>query len=166
VTHSYLAPDASVAVDISGAAYDDMLTAAQRADRHETGGILVGRYSEFGDRVTVAEATTAPADSQAFPAAFVRGVVGLSRRLRLAWKRGLYYVGEWHYHPYASPQPSGRDIAQIIDFSRDGRYQCPHPILVIVGGNPRDAPVTSVHAVLDAGVTILREAGLREHAGV
>ena len=89
--------------------------------------------------------------------AFVRGVVGLTRRLRLAWDRGLYYVGEWHYHPYASAEPSGRDLTQIVDFSRDARYRCPNPTLVVLGGNPNQAPTASVHVVLDGAVVPLCE---------
>ncbi|TAK00609.1 MAG: hypothetical protein EPO36_08165 [Chloroflexota bacterium] len=153
---SFVATDASVAVDIEDQALSAMYRAARRAGRQETGGILVGRYTEFGDRVRVVEATGAPSDSRSFPAAFVRGVVGLTHRLRAAWHRGLYYVGEWHCHPYASPQPSRRDLAQILAFSRDGQYRCPRPVLIIIGGDPQQ-PAASVHVVLDRGVETMQE---------
>ena len=153
-----MAANASVGVDIDNRALDSMHAASLGADRQETGGILIGRYTEFSDRVFVVEATDAPSDSRSFPTAFVRGVVGLTRRLRLAWDRGFYYVGEWHYHPYASPEPSERDLAQILSFSRDARYRCPNPTLVVVGGNPNQAPSWSVHVVVDEAVVPLREA--------
>jgi proteasome lid subunit RPN8/RPN11 len=157
MTRSFIAPDATVAMDLTKPAFAAMLAAARRADRRETGGILIGRYGEHGDRVVVTVATTAPSDSMSFPAAFVRGVAGLTRRLRLAWNRGIYYVGEWHYHPFASPSPSGRDLAQIITFSREASYRCPHPILAIVGGNPHSDPQLTVHVVLDDGTLELLE---------
>ena len=152
-----MAVDASVAVDIADRALESMHGAARRADRRETGGILIGRYTQFGDRVCLVEATDPPTDSRSFPVAFVRGVVGLTRRLRLAWASGLYYVGEWHYHPYASPEPSRRDVAQVLAFSRDTRYKCPNPTLVVLGGNPNQAPTASVHVVLDGAVVPLSE---------
>lgn len=152
---SFVAPDASIAVDIDEQAFDAMHGAVRNADLRETGGILIGRYSEFGDRVIVVEATAAPSDSRSFRAAFVRGIAGLTRRLRLAWAGGLFYVGEWHYHPYASPQPSGQDFAQIVEFSKDRLYRCPHPVLVIVGGDP-EKPASSVHLVLDGGIVLMQ----------
>ena len=158
MTVSLVAADGSVAVDIDDRALDFMRGAVRRADRRETGGILIGRYTKFGDRVCVVQATGPPSDSRSFPAAFVRGVVGLTRRLRRAWGRGVYYIGEWHSHPYASPEPSGRDLAQILDFSRDACYRCRNPILIIIGGNPHQAPTTSVHVVLDDAVVPLCEA--------
>src|SRR5262249_3629493 len=72
---------------------------------------------------------------------FERGVDGLAAWLATLWRapRKTYYLGEWHYHPHASPDASPQDRAQMITFSRNLAYACPEPLLVIVGGDPDGA---------------------------
>lgn len=165
MNRTFVAADGSVAVEIEDSASDTMLGAVRRAGLQETGGILIGRYAPFGDRVIVAEATLAPPDSTASPTAFTRGVVGLTHRLRLAWTRGVYYVGEWHSHPRGLAEPSMQDLAQIVAFARDPAYRCTHPVLVIVGGDLITKPRTTVHAVLaHAVVACLPMDGTTERA--
>lgn len=133
---TFLAEDNSIAVDLDDRALAAMLALCAKSGRLETGGVLIGRYSEFGDRVLVIKATGPTRDSRRFPFAFIRGIVGLTSRLRDEWKDGLYYVGEWHFHPFASPRPSGTDSKQIKAFARTSDLRCPHPTLLVLGGNP------------------------------
>ena len=49
------------------------------------------------------------------------------------WEQGLYYLGEWHYHPKASPLPSSTDVNQMFRFANSSDLKCPEPILVIFG---------------------------------
>lgn len=51
------------------------------------------------------------------------------------WKKRQYYLGEWHYHPNASPRPSKLDIETMLKLSKSEELHCPEPILLIVGGN-------------------------------
>jgi integrative and conjugative element protein (TIGR02256 family) len=118
------------------------LTAMWRASsHHETGGILVGRYTE-GHRTAVLERATGPStDGRAGATWFVRGVRGLQELLDTLWRGGGgYYLGEWHSHPGASPDPSGQDVAQMRTIAGSQRYQCPEPILLILGGSPGEPP--------------------------
>lgn len=48
-----------------------------------------------------------------------------------------FYVGEWHFHPNAAPTPSDTDHRSMRGIATSTRYNCPEPVLVIVGGNPR-----------------------------
>ena len=57
------------------------------------------------------------------------------------------YLGEWHYHPNGSPAPSGTDIFSMHKISVDPAYQCPEPILVIIGGRPPQQWQLSVSVV-------------------
>jgi len=107
-----------------------------RALPNETGGILIGRYGESFDTALVSEATPAPPDSRAGRTWFYRGTQGLSTLLDEAWQNGLYYLGEWHFHPLASPTPSDTDRRQLRDIAKDERYCCVEPLLLIVGGHP------------------------------
>ena len=117
-----------------------MVALCRNSGRLETGGILIGRYGDYRDRVIVSRITGPPRDSRRFPANFIRGITGLARRLRGDWRDGQYYVGEWHFHPYHSPNPSPTDRGQIKAFAADPSLACPRPVLIVVGGNPWDGP--------------------------
>ena len=59
----------------------------------------------------------------------------MKKVLDRAWKQGQYYLGEWHYHPYALSFPSSADKKQMMDLSQNKQLNCPEPILVIIGGH-------------------------------
>ena len=46
-----------------------------------------------------------------------------------------YYLGEWHYHPNASPKPSALDLKTMVNLSKDEDLGCPEPILLVIGGS-------------------------------
>lgn len=151
---NFISADAAIAVTIQDAAWDLIVERCAAAGRTETGGVLIGRYTEWLDRVVVLEATGPPSDSRFWPSAFWRGLRGLRRLLAKRWKSGLHYVGEWHFHPFVSAQPSRMDVAQMRAFAEDNHYQCPRPILVVIGGDPAGDPEVAV-AVID-GDALLR----------
>ncbi|ELY2492081.1 Mov34/MPN/PAD-1 family protein [Cronobacter sakazakii] len=103
---------------------------------NETGGILIGSYSEDSSTARIVEATTRPVDSLAGRTTFQRGVRGLRPLLHARWKTGLYYVGEWHFHPGGSPEPSGDDFRSMTSIAANPDYQCLEPVMIILGGDP------------------------------
>lgn len=99
----------------------------------ETGGILVGHYNGQRNSAIVTKASLAPKDSQRGRTWFVRGVSQLQKWLKELWAgRGEYYLGEWHYHPGGSCQPSGTDCHQMSEIADDVKYGCPEPLMIIV----------------------------------
>ncbi len=157
MTLTFIAPDRSVAVDLLGSATKTMLRHCAQAGHRETGGVLVGRYSEFGDRVAIVKASGPPADSRCLPTSFVRGIRGLSARFQREWTSGLYYIGEWHFHPFASPVPSPRDRRQIGEFAANPELRCRTPILAVLGGNPKEHWTIAVGVAADSGLIPLKE---------
>jgi integrative and conjugative element protein (TIGR02256 family) len=133
----FVADDHSVAVVVTAAMRAVLLKYCTQAARKETGGIIIGHYTPLGDQAVITEVTGPPRDSQAGDSWFVRGLQGLQRRIDRAWRRRDYYLGEWHFHPFAQPVPSQRDRAQVLSFSKNAAYRCPEPILIVVGGDPR-----------------------------
>ncbi len=105
------------------------------ANSVETGGILIGYYSQDRSTAIVTQATRAPRDSRSGPTWFIRGVVGLRHLLAKFWKepKRHYYLGEWHYHPAKTVEPSCEDFTQMRLISESSDYNCAEPVLIIVG---------------------------------
>lgn len=107
-----------------------------KAGANETGGILIGHYSDDGSTAIIFEATARPADSLAGRTTFQRGTKGLRSLLQSRWKTGKYYVGEWHFHPGGLPEPSSNDFESMRNIAANPNYQCPEPVMIILGGAP------------------------------
>jgi hypothetical protein len=107
----------------------------ENAGNMETGGILIGYYSEDGTTAIVTETTGPPRDSSYGPTWFRRGFAGLRMILTQRWngERRQYYLGEWHYHPREVVALSALDMVRMKRISENPRYQCCEPIMVIVG---------------------------------
>ncbi len=118
-----------------------LLRLTRAAGTKETGGILVGRYNDGLDRAEVLTVSRPPRDSKAGRYHFECGTEGLEAWLLKLWRSPArtYYLGEWHFHPYASAEASAHDRAQMRAIARDTRYACPEPVLLILGGDPRNA---------------------------
>lgn len=110
------------------------------AGRDETGGVILGRYSASHGCAEIHELGPPPHGSTATRTSFYRGTGGLQELLRRRWAEGLYYLGEWHFHPFAAPTPSAADIRQLELIATDPGYRCPEPLLIVIGADPRKCP--------------------------
>ena len=98
---------------------------------------LAGFYTTAHDCAVVTAVSRAPSDSRHGRTHFLRGVRGLQRWIDYLWRRKHhYYLGEWHFHPGGPPRPSFTDTEQMKKFAASPDYQCPEPLLVIIGGTP------------------------------
>ncbi|WP_336883727.1 Mov34/MPN/PAD-1 family protein [Priestia koreensis] len=103
---------------------------------NETGGILIGYYTDKLNLAVVTKILNAPADSRSGPTWFYRGTSGIKKSLDTLWKsKKQFYIGEWHYHPNSSSNLSYQDIKQMKFIANSPSYNCPEPILLIIGGN-------------------------------
>jgi len=100
-----------------------------RADQQETGGVLIGHYTEDESTAIVTEASGPPRDSSYGPSWFHRGVAGLKSVLARRWngQQRTYYLGEWHYHPADFVEPSNDDLTQMRHISVSANYRCTLP---------------------------------------
>lgn len=104
----------------------------------ETGGVLIGRYNARHNTAFVTDVPPPPADSIRGRTWFERGTHGLQRMMERAWRlRREYYIGDWHFHPFAAPIPSQDDYDQMLRIASSPTWKCPEPILLIIGGTPR-----------------------------
>ena len=125
----------------------ELLKYCQDAEDVETGGIIIGRYSDDQVTAVVDRVTGPPPDSKHLFTRFLRGVQGLQALLNRVWSKPerQYYLGEWHYHPRPNPAPSAEDIGQMQEIAKSERYACPEPVLLIVYGQPSDRRGFSAH---------------------
>ena len=131
---AFEAPSKEFRAVIDGEPLKNMFRLSARAGKHETGGILIGRYADEGATALVDEASEPPPDSRAGPNWFHRGKRGLRELMEARWDNEgrRYYVGEWHFHTAMVPWPSGQDMRQMKEVANDELYDCREPILVIV----------------------------------
>ncbi|MEK6321009.1 MAG: Mov34/MPN/PAD-1 family protein [Acidobacteriota bacterium] len=109
-------------VHIAQSVHQRILTEISRWPNSETGGILLGRFSETTQTFYVVDLLTAPDDSKRSPTEFVLGTHGVRKALHSYCESSnntLYSLGTWHSHLSAS-DPSARDYetACAIEVSR------------------------------------------------
>jgi integrative and conjugative element protein (TIGR02256 family) len=157
--------DGQFNLDLPGPIIDEMLKHCAKSYPMETGGILVGHYSDDCKFAHVTDLVPAPSDSISGRLSFQRGVRGIQKFLNQMWPRRRYYLGEWHFHPDGSASPSGTDANQMRSIAYAASYHCPEPVLLILGGNPPQrftlesyvflrggsAPVALKHELPDSG---------------
>jgi len=159
----FRSPDKRFSVSLSNGVIAEMARICLASRESETGGILIGSYSDDHAIAIVEQVSGPPPDSQHRFAAFFRGVRGLQELLNKLWAKPKkqYYLGEWHYHPLPILTPSGDDIAQMNQIAASARSACPEPILIIVAGPP--APdfrlSVTIHPVDAAIVTLTSNRG-------
>lgn len=139
---------------LSSSLYCQMVTQCEKSLPLETGGILIGHYT---DNLSCAEITKVvgitPKSKRNF-FSFFRSNAGLIDILDNEWEYGNFYLGEWHFHPNCSPSPSGTDTKQMFKISKHVKLHCPEPILVIIGGNKAGWSI-SAHVVKDGFISLL-----------
>jgi integrative and conjugative element protein (TIGR02256 family) len=129
--------DAQFGLSLGVSTVDKMLKFCESEARTETGGILVGFYTKARDWAIVTDLSGPPDDSKRSRASFDRGTKGLQGWLSHLWNSSRhYYLGEWHFHPCASPEASDVDRRQLKENSENARLVCPEPVMLIVGGDP------------------------------
>lgn len=121
-------------VILSNAIYSKLLSLCNKKYPYETGGILIGNYSNNCNTANILDVSAPPIDSKHQYYNFQRGVKGLKSILDKMWKNNEYYLGEWHYHPNSTSNPSGTDIIQMYNLASNSKLCCPEPILIIIGG--------------------------------
>lgn len=116
-------------------AWENILHFCEKALNKETGGILIGYYTEDLTTAVITEVTPAPPDSRSGCSWFYRGIAGLKQLFLRKWKEveRRHYLGEWHYHPRKHVEPSIDDMSQMVNISKDGHYNCQEPVMLIVG---------------------------------
>lgn len=130
--------DLRFSVRISSDVLSEVLSLCVKTKRKETGGILVGRYGEGNSCAYITKISGPGSGSVHGSFSFFRAIGQLQNWLDGLWRdKDSYYLGEWHFHPFSSPQPSSTDLKQMQYIARNEKNACPEPILIIIGGDPQ-----------------------------
>ena len=140
----YQSPEARFSVSLPTPILTGIYRLCHRAGAREVGGTLVGYYFRRNRCAAVTEASGPPVRSRMGRSTFTRESVGLQVKLERWWNEGRYYLGEWHSHPSASPEPSSQDATQMTAIAVSPAYSCPEPVLLIIGGNAGSGWCTSL----------------------
>ncbi len=120
--------------------------AEAKRDR-ETGGILLG-YRDDDGIAHVVEITDAGPGATESATRFERDRDYCQERLddavRRLGDRGQY-LGEWHSHLEAAPEPSPTDIESLVGIAEAPNYLIDEPVLIIAGLSPDTGRVERFH---------------------
>ncbi len=107
---------------------------------NETGGVLLGQYDMSRRIIYVFDMLPAPADSERWPTAYIRGSEGLLARVKEARKLSgdmADYVGEWHSHPKGISTSASPDDVNVLRWVSAQKARDGHPGLVMIVGDDR-----------------------------
>jgi integrative and conjugative element protein (TIGR02256 family) len=151
----FASSDGRFQVELPQDLLESMLGYCENANGVETGGLLVGFYTDRLERAVIVDISAPPRDSVASRGTFYRGTRGLARWLSELWnRRRHYYLGEWHYHPGGKAAPSDRDRSQMLEIAMSPTYRCPEAVLVVIGGGALDSWVLTAQIFLANGAIV------------
>jgi integrative and conjugative element protein (TIGR02256 family) len=117
---------------------------AQLHEPEETGGILVGHYTmakSNGKRDAVITDVIGPGpEATRSRVSFEPDSAWQASELARIYAerdRRVSYLGDWHTHPTAQPNPSVRDLKTLEAIAAYSPARCPEPIMAILG---KEAP--------------------------
>ena len=132
-------------IEITAGAFKSITRYISSRKIGETGGILIGRYSDDLSTAVILSASGPGPQSVFGLFSFTRRATSLQKELDSEFELGRYYLGEWHCHPGRNHTPSLQDICQMQTISNLPSYNCPEPILMVLGrSNPHEFSSVSV----------------------
>jgi len=135
-----------VGVAMSQEIYDSVVAMTEASPESETGGILIG-FIDDDHRAVVVRATGPGPNAERLKSGFARDVEFVQGELdwmaREVDSRAVY-IGEWHSHLEADPEPSSRDIESMFGIATAPNYLTRCPVLLIAGLDPATRKVAAL----------------------
>ena len=141
--HVWIFPERGCTVIVPPEVLEVMTKMARAASPDETGGTLVGHYSSDMREAFVEQALGVRTGARSSRTAFYRPPDSDDGQLAEIYhaSSGLtHYLGEWHTHPNAGPNPSRKDLATLRGLARSASVATDTPILIILGDSFISAP--------------------------
>jgi integrative and conjugative element protein (TIGR02256 family) len=108
---------------------------------NETGGVLLGHFDTAASVCSIIDIIPSPPDSEEWPTSYIRGCVGLRKRIQEVEDQTLNqigYAGEWHSHPRgALVSPSADDLKAYKWLATRMLAETLPAIMLIIGDGKR-----------------------------
>jgi integrative and conjugative element protein (TIGR02256 family) len=114
-----------------------MVAETERENPVETGGILMGYWSDRRDEVVVTQSVGPGPMANHAPGAFSPDHQYHRDEVARIYRRsegGVTYLGDWHSHPGAAAYMSLKDRHTLCAIALDPPSRAPTPIMVVIGG--------------------------------
>jgi integrative and conjugative element protein (TIGR02256 family) len=156
--HVWCFPERGCAVRIPGEVLSSMWEVAANSKPRETGGTLVGHYSEDLRDAFVTAALEATIGAGKQRARFYRPPDNVDGQLARIYDESgglIHYLGEWHTHPDAAPTPSPTDLSTLRSLARSRSVATDTPFMVILGGSLQTTDTASCTLAERTGRTLI-----------
>lgn len=120
-----------LALVIDDALIDAISEQAISSYPNETGGFLVGKYSD-NCREAFVNGIIIPPRIKSGPASYQRMTDGMEKIWDDLYEEGQIYLGEWHSHPNGSASYSYVDKQAMINIANCDKVVIDHPIMLII----------------------------------
>lgn len=138
VAHQWRFPERDCLVRVPEEVLDAMRRRAAEATPRETGGTLVGHYSEDNRVAFVTEALEAKTGARRNRTKFYRPPDDVDDQLARVYQESegrTHYLGEWHTHPKMTSTPSPMDLGTLRGLARSRSVATDTPFMIILGGD-------------------------------
>ena len=129
--------------------YATIVNLTEASPDRETGGILIGYIDPTDGRAIALRATDPGPKATQTATRFVRDVVFTQAELdraNLELGEQGQYIGEWHSHLVAAPNPSVIDVESLFGIAESDNYATQCPVMVIAGFDPASSKVSHIRA--------------------
>ena len=150
-------PAKIISVELPVSVRELMVAEVLSSPTRETGGILIGRLD--GNKAIVHKATGPGPKAVRTSTRFDRDVEYSQNELdaEVAACNENVYLGEWHSHLVASPEPSGRDVLSMTGIAEAANYATNCPVMMIFGFDPKAKAIGELRAwAFPAGSSLRR----------
>jgi integrative and conjugative element protein (TIGR02256 family) len=156
-THRWRFPERECTVLVPDQLLAAMRKMAASSRPQETGGTLVGHYSEDRREAFVTSALEANTGARKQRARFYRPPDNVDGQLARIYEEsgGLtHYLGEWHTHPGGAPTPSPTDLSTLRSLASSRSVATDTPFMIILGGDFGATFTPSCTLAEDSGRTL------------
>ena len=118
--------------------FEKMKTYSMKFLPNETGGTLIGYLHNKNKAAIITDILTVKKGGKSSKTSFYRPPDLVDKQLNkicTKTKGKIYYLGEWHSHPFSAPEPSRLDLTSVKELGDSKKVSMDTPILMIIGNN-------------------------------
>lgn len=126
----------NISMEVPSNICEELLKYKQKTSMNEAGGILLGKKINGSYHYEITKITTPSKEDSSTRCSFIRNRKKAQKILNDEWQKSdgiVNYLGEWHTHSVAQPNPSYVDKRFIRQLQKDKTSQFKHFFMFILG---------------------------------